>query len=480
MIGGGIGGLTAALLLSKQRVEVTLYERSTKLGGRIAFEEEGPYRIDQGPTIVLLPEMLHSILEEAGIARERIELLRCDPLYRIHYRSGKVLTKRAGRQEQSAEIENVFPGEGRGFDRFMKDMDRLFPPGQAGFLEKHFQRKQDFWKPNLVSLMAKMRAYKSLRGAVGHYFTSDELKDAYSLQSLYIGGAPFKTPGIYSLLPYAEHEYGVWMLKGGYGRLPEILREELEDRGVKVHLNTEVTSIEIVQGRVKGLKANGKREDFDAVIYNGEFPGLPALLEGVTIPSRKPYAPSSGCVLIYAGVKKRWTDGMTHQFFLPDSLHTSLKEVFDKRTIPADPAFYIFNPVSLDEAAAPPGESVLYFLIPVPDAKGVDWEREAPALADLVLKEAEKRGFPGLLEHLRWQKIRTPMDAERDGLYGGGSFGIAPILSQSGVFRPQPKPYAAISGLYAAGASVHPGGGVPIVMQGAKLAVDQLIKEMSI
>ncbi len=111
MIGGGIGGLTAALLLSKQRVEVTLYERSTKLGGRIAFEEEGPYRIDQGPTIVLLPEMLHSILEEAGIARERIELLRCDPLYRIHYRSGKVLTKRAGRQEQSAEIENVFPGE---------------------------------------------------------------------------------------------------------------------------------------------------------------------------------------------------------------------------------------------------------------------------------------------------------------------------------------------------------------------------------
>lgn len=480
IIGGGIGGLTSALLLHQQRVDVTIYERSSQVGGRIAFEENGPYRIDQGPTIVLLPEMLFGILEEAGISRDRLELLRCDPLYRIHYNNGKVLTKRGETEEQVAEIESIFPGEGRGFQRFMVDLDRIYPAGQAGFLEQGFQRKRSFFTPRLIRLMLKMQAHKSIRAAVGQYFKSEELKDAYSLQSLYIGGSPFETPGIYSLLPYAEHKYGVWMVKGGYGKLPQLLSQELATREIPIHLNTEVESIIVKNDKFHGIKVNGQTELYDAVIYNGEFPHLQGLIEGTEVPTRKKkFRPSSGCVLVYLGVEKRWEEDMTHQFFLPPSLNDSLREVFQERKIASSPSFYVFNPVALDETVAPEGHSVMYFLIPVPDAKGVDWELEAPSLVDKVLEEAEERGFPGLRDAIRWKKIRTPQDAELDGLFGGGSFGIAPTLSQSGVFRPQARPYS-IEGLYTAGASVHPGGGVPIVMQGARLAVNQLMKEMRI
>lgn len=183
-------------------------------------------------------------------------------------------------------------------------------------------------------------------------------------------------------------------------------------------------------------------------------------------------------MLIYLGVKKRWEQAAAHQFFLPPSLMSSLDEVFVKRSIPSQPSFYIFNPSSVDPEAAPEGESVMYVLIPVPDAQGVDWDQETSPLVEKVLEEAQRRGYDQLREHIVWQKVRTPQDAARDGLFGGGSFGIAPILSQSGVYRPQPKPYPAVAGLYAAGASVHPGGGVPIVMQGARLAVQELLKEM--
>lgn len=484
VVGGGIGGLTAALLLQRKGVEVTLYERGPRLGGRIGFEAEGPYRIDQGPTIVLLPDMLHGILEEAGVDRSRLPLLACDPMYRVHFGSGRVLTKHTGRSEQAAEIEALFPGEGAGFERFMRDMDRLFLQGKAELLERSFPRQRDFWKPGLMSLMAKMRAYRSMRAQIGRYFRSEELIDAYSLQSLYIGGTPFATPGIYSLLPYAEHEYGVWMLKGGYFMLPRMLGAELEQRGVDVRLNTEVKAIRIRNGKASGVETAGNGEEtFDAVLYNGDFPSLSGLLQSeaglVQARSRK-FKPSTGCLLIYLGVGRRWDQTLTHQFFLPQNLHASLKETFGRRKVPTDPSFYVFNPAALDETAAPPGESVLYFLVPVPSGSGVDWEQEAPRLAAHVIRQAEERGFPGLRSHIRWQKLRSPADAERDGLYGGGSFGIAPLLSQSGVFRPQAKPYPAIEGLYAVGASVHPGGGVPIVMQGAKIAADQLIKEMRI
>ncbi|ULO07889.1 phytoene desaturase [Paenibacillus sp. 19GGS1-52] len=489
IVGGGIGGLTAALLLSRSGQEVTLYERASQIGGRVAFEEHGPYRIDRGPTIVLLPDMLRSILEEGGLPPESVELLRCDPLYRVHFKSGRTLTKVNGIQEQAAEIERCFPGEGKGFIRFMHDMSILYPLGKASFLERSFKNRREFFSFGNLSLMARLQAYKSLKDAVGRYFHSEELKDAFSLQSLYIGGAPFRTPGIYTMLPYAEQAFGIWMLKGGYGELPQIMLRELERRGVIIHTHTEVQSLLVEGGQCRGVVIEGEAIPYDAVLYNGDFPHLEGLLpQGIIKKARNSqkasqpaskFLPSSGCLLIYVAATKRWEESLTHQFFLPDSLNDSLREVFDQHTIPDKPSYYVFNPAALDESAAPPGESILYFLVPVPTSQGIDWKTAAGPLADKVLADAESRGFPGLADSMVWRKVRTPMDAEQEGMFGGGSFGIAPVLSQSGVFRPQPKPYK-IDGLYAAGASVHPGGGVPIVMQGARLAVHELIKELNI
>ncbi|CAH1209827.1 4,4'-diapolycopen-4-al dehydrogenase [Paenibacillus auburnensis] len=483
IVGGGIGGLTAALLLSRQGQEVVLYERAPQVGGRVAFEEKGPYRIDQGPTIVLLPEMLLGILEEGGLPAGSLELLHCDPLCRIHFKSGRVLTKYADIQEQAAEIDRNYPGEGAGFIRFMKEMSELYPRGKASFLERGFRRKRDFFSPGNLSLMARLRAYKSLRSAVGQYFKSEELKDAFSLQSLYIGGAPFRTPGIYTMLPYAEHAFGIWMLKGGYGRLPQIIERELVRRGVQIHTDTEVEALTVSGGRCRGVVIQGEAIPYDAVLYNGDFPHLEGLLggasEGTGRSGNSRFKPSSGCLLIYAGAARRWPDSQVHQFFLPESLNDNLRELFDHGKLSHSPSYYVFNPAVLDEHAAPPGESVLYFLIPVPADPDLDWAGLAGPLADRVLADAEARGFPGLRGSITWRKLRTPADAQEDGLFGGGSFGIAPVLGQSGVFRPQPKPYL-LHGLYAAGASVHPGGGVPIVMQGARLAVHEMMKEMSI
>lgn len=120
--------------------------------------------------------------------------------------------------------------------------------------------------------MGRLRAHKSVRKAVGDYFEHEELLDAYSLQSLYIGGSPFGTPGIYSLLPYAEHEYGIWMVKGGYAALPAILEQELLSRGGRIKLQTEVTGLMIEGGVCTGIETADGAENVDAVIYNGDFP----------------------------------------------------------------------------------------------------------------------------------------------------------------------------------------------------------------
>ncbi|MEI7024181.1 phytoene desaturase family protein [Paenibacillus sp. y28] len=475
-VGSGIGSLTAALLLTKQGKKVTIYERKNDLGGRLAYQEGGGYRIDQGPTMVLLPEMLLGILEEAGIDRSRIPLIECDPLYRIHYADGTVLHKWRNRQKQVEELNRRFPEDVEGFNRYMRDMEDAFIQGRAAFLEKAFLRKRDFYTLRNVSLLTKLKAYSNVRAFAARYFRSEKLQDAFSLQTLYIGGAPFQSPGLYTLLPYAEHAFGIWYVKGGYARLVSILEAELEKRGVALRKSTSIEGIMTEKGRCIGVKTADEAEyRHEAVVFNGDFPHLGKLLPKVKLPSRT-YKPSSGTVLIYLGLQKRWPQAAAHQFFLPEDLTRGLKEIFRKGQLPEDPSFYVFYPCAIDDDAAPPGESVMYILAPAPPVGSVDWEAELPAFVDHVLHEAEKRGFPGLKEAMKWKEVRSPQDAEADGLYQGGSFGIAPTLDQSALFRPQMVP-SRIEGLYAVGASIHPGGGIPIVMQGAKLLANYLLNE---
>lgn len=485
IIGGGIGGMTTALMLAGRGVSVTIYERSDRLGGRLAYQEGGEFRIDRGPTIVLLPETILEVLAECGIGREELELLPCDPMYRIHYADGTAFNKWRSMAKQVEEIRNVFSKEeGEGFERYMNDMGDLFRRGKKAFLERTFLRKRDFYTVRNLGLLAKVRAYRSVRDIASRYFRSEKLRDAFSLQTLYIGGAPFQVPGLYTLLPYAEHAFGVWYLKGGNASLAGVLEKELRRQGVTIHLNHAVTEL-IVEGKnCTGLVSGGERRMHDAVVYNGDFPGMASLLpkrQAKATPfgrhRGREYVPSSGCLLLYIGTNRRWPASETHQFFLSASLTEGLREVFEKGMLPAEPSFYVFNPSRIDEDAAPPGKSVLYVLVPVPSGEGIDWSSEAGPLADCVLEQAEARGFEGLRDSIEWLDMRTPDDARRDGLYRGGSFGIAPILSQSALFRPQVVPYP-IAGLYAVGASLHPGGGIPIVMQGARLLVNQMEKEM--
>ena len=143
--------------------------------------------------------------------------------------------------------------------------------------------------------------------------------------------------------------------------------------------------------------------------------------------------------------------------------------------VPDKPAVYVFHPAAIDpELRKEPGSS-LYFLIPVPATIRMG-EKDKERLVDYALREAEVRAFPGLRASVRELVCRTPEDAERDGLYGGGSFGIAPVWMQSGPFRPQVVPFPEIKDLYSVGASVHPGGGVPIVMHGARLLAEEIIQ----
>jgi len=472
IIGGGIGGLMSALLLSKHGFNVTIYEKESRLGGRLAFVEKDGFRIDQGPTIVLLPNMLQTFLDEAGIDRTSYELVKCDPLYSIQFSDGLIYTKYPELNRQQEEIERLFPSEIDGFNRFIKEGRTRFKIGKDAFLEKAFLSQKDFWTRKNVKSLMKLKPYQSVRRLMSNYFEDERLQIAYSLQTLYIGGDPFQAPGMYSLVPFSEHEHGVYYIKGGYASLVTVLEKELRKRNVTIRLKEEVNHFHTSNNQVTGIKTINGTDPYDLVIFNGDYPALFHLL------GEKPkriFTPSSGCVLLYVGLNKIYENANVHQFFISENFSENMKDVFERKVVPKNPSFYTFHPSIIDESLAPPGKGVLYTLIPVPSGVHIKWEQEEKWI-QTIIDRMEELAFPRLKESIEWMEIRTPKDASDFGLFKGGSFGIAPTLFQSGLFRPQIKPLR-YENLYVVGASVHPGGGVPIVMQGAKILVDQVLRD---
>lgn len=470
MVGSGVGGMMGALYLSNMGFDVTILEKEKKLGGRLTFVERDGFKVDQGPTIVLLPKMFQELLQQAGIPAEDIELLLCDPLYSIRFPDGTVYTKYPDINRQLQEIENVFPAEKEGFLRFISEGRERFKIGKSSFLEHSFVKKADFWTAGNIKKLLKLKPQQSVNKLMSNYFRDERLQLAYSLQSLYIGGDPFRAPAMYALVPFSEHEHGVYYLKGGYGSLIPVLEKALRARdNVTIKTEISVEQIVIKNQQAKGIATAEGFEAFDAIVYNGDFPGIEKI---VPEQKKRNYTASSGCVLLYFGLNKVYEEGNVHQFFIGDSYEDHMDDVFVKKQKTENPAIYTFHPSKIDDSLAPEGKGVLYVLVPVPSGTDIDWANDTVWI-DKIIDRMEKLAFPDFREAVEWMEIRTPKEAEAFGLFKGGSFGIGPTLFQSGVFRPQVKPFKT-NHLYAVGASVHPGGGIPIVMQGAKLLAEQI------
>lgn len=471
IIGGGIGGLIAALLLQKEGHEVTIFEKQERLGGRLQFVQEGDYRIDAGPTIVLLPTIIRDVLAQCGITEEEFRLIRCDPIYDVHFADGTTYRKYAHLEEQLNEIKRVAPEDEENFQSFLADMKERYNEGSEKFLNQSFLNKSDLFTFENMRTLIKLKAHESTARLAEQYFQNAYLQEAYSFQTLYVGGNPFSTPAIYNIIAFSEHEHGVWYVEGGYASLVNVLHRHLLENGVSISLSTEVSEILVEDECAYGVIANGQQHVCDLVVGNADYPVFEKMLPQPYRLDHRQKVASSGCYLLYLGVDKIYEEQLMHQFLMGNNRAVHMKEVFESKQVPTDPSVYVFNPSVADSSLAPEGHSVLYVLVPVPSGQHIEWEKQTH-FKELILDKVDQL-FPNIREHIVWEKVKTPNEAAKEGMFEGGSFGLAPTLFQSAAFRPQVKP-TALKNVYAVGASTHPGGGIPIIMIGVQLAMQQI------
>jgi phytoene desaturase len=485
VIGAGIGGIAAAARLARNGYQVTVVEKNDQPGGRCSQITQDGHRFDIGPTLFIMPEVFAETYNALGERMEdHLDLQRIDPTYKVYFGDGLSLKLTADMLRMQPQLDAVEENAFDGFLRYIAEGNKHYRVSLDKFVGRNFYNILQYFSPANLPLLFQLKALVKHYDNTRHYFKDPRLKALFTFQNMYLGLSPFDAPATYSLLQYTELAGGVWYPMGGMYRVIESLEEIAKGLGVSFRYNTPVKKLIVEGKRISGVELfNGERVSADLFVGNADLPYiykelLPDAGEAKKLENKK-YTCST--IMFYWGVDKVYPQIGHHNVFLAGDYKASFDSIFNDHTLPAEPSFYIHAPARTDASSAPAGQDTLYALVPVghlDEHTQQDWDELVKRARQTIFTRLSKEmGISDLEDHIKFEIIQTPLDWKRNyNLEKGAAFGLSHNFRQVGYLRPQNR-HARYKNLYFAGASTHPGTGLPIVLLSAKLTTERIFME---
>ena len=487
VIGAGFGGLALAIRLQANGIPVTLLEQRDKPGGRAYVYQDQGFTFDAGPTVITDPSAIEALFTLAGKRMsDYVELLPVTPFYRLCWESGKVLDYDNDQQRLEQQIARFNPHDVAGYQRFLEYSRAVFKEGYLKLGTVPFLSFRDMLRAG--PQLARLQAWRSVYSKVAEFIEDEHLRQAFSFHSLLVGGNPFATSSIYTLIHALEREWGVWFARGGTGALVQALVRLFQDLGGELVLNAPVSRLEMHGDRVSGVTLqDGRRFDCTAVASNADVVHTYDKLLGhhpagqARARTLKRKRMSNSLFVLYFGLNHHHDHLAHHTVCFGPRYRELIDDIFHSQHLAEDFSLYLHAPCTTDPSLAPPGCGSYYVLAPVPHlgTANLDWAQEGPRLRDRIFSYLEQYYMPGLRQQLVTQRMFTPFDFRDElGAHLGSAFSIEPILTQSAWFRPHNRDDQ-IANLYLVGAGTHPGAGVPGVIGSAKATASLMLEDLT-
>lgn len=485
VIGSGFGGLALAIRLQSAGFQTTIFEQRDKPGGRGYVYEDQGFTFDAGPTVVTDPDCLRELFALTGRKLEDyVELMPVTPFYRLCWEDGFVFDYSNDSEENNRQIRAKNPEDVEGYRRFLEYSSEVMKEGYIKLGTTPFLNFSDMIKaaPQLM----KLQAFRSVYSMVSKYIKDEHLRQVFSFNTLLVGGNPFNTSSVYTLIHSLEQRWGCWFAKGGTHALVRALVRLFEDLGGEIKLSTPVAEILTEGGRATGVRTEGGWQgNFDAVASNADVVFTYEKLlgrtargqEGARAMKRRSFSPS--IFLVHFGVEGTYPELRHHNVLFGPRYKGHLQELYSGPDLPDDFSLYLHAPTVSDPDLAPPGCSTYYALAPVPNlgSADLDWDEVAPEYSERILEYLEKHYMPDLRSRIVTRRNFTPFDF-RDELnaHQGSAFSLEPVLWQSAYFRTHNRDDR-ISNLYFTGAGTHPGAGIPGVVGSGKATAGIILED---
>ena len=421
VVGAGFAGLSAALHLTGRGRQVTVVERHPWPGGRAGRRDIDGYRIDTGPTVLTMPDLIDEAFAAVGEnLSQRLELLPVDPAYRATFADGGRIDVHSDADRMAAAVrEFAGPQSEAGYRRLRDWLDRLYRTEFDGFIAANFDSPLNLLNSRLAKLAA-LGGFRRWDTMVKRHISDPRLRRVFTFQSLYAGVAPQHALAVYAVIAYMDTISGVFFPRGGVRALPDALAAAAADAGVRFCYESTVTALERSGERITAVHTDRDgRIACDAVVLTTELPQTYGLL-GRRPRRMLPLRAAPSAVVLHVGCRAVPSASAHHTILFGAEWDQTFTDIIRDGRLMADPSLLVTRPTATDPSLAPDGRDLLYVLAPAPNlTRGdIDWSRTGDAYAQSLLDVVAERLFPGVrdgADGAQLLHVDTPADWARAG-----------------------------------------------------------------
>lgn len=485
VIGAGVGGLACAALLARAGLDVTLFEKNARVGGKLGWLEIDGYTWDTGPSLLTMPHVFERLWQRLGRQlRDDLTLVPLPVTCRYRWPDGTCIDEDAAfwqRPDVARFIEYA-----RGIYELSADLFLHRPPG-------------DWWRglsaQTLRALrhLPKIATRRTMHAVAREFFGHDpHLVQLFDRFATYNGSSPFLTPAAFHIIPFVEAHFDGWYVRGGLFEIALALERICRAGGVRLCFDTEVRGAEIHRSGVGAREQftlcadpTAPRGPFDFVVCNQDalsatmrfLPAAHAARFARTQLARQ--TPSTSAFLLFLGVARSYPQLAHHNIFFSSDYPQEFEQLFTHRTPADEPTIYVAVHSKADPLRAPPGCENWFVLVNAPalsEDGRTDWAAMAEAYGDTIIERLETTfGLSGLRAALRVRRHFTPADFQtRDLAHAGSLYGFASHGIRAAFQRPPLQPRG-LRNWFFVGGTTHPGGGLPLVCLSAEMVADKIL-----
>ena len=481
VIGSGIGGLATAIRLAKLGMNVTVFEKNAVVGGKVHSRTFSGYRFDMGPSVFTEP---HLIAELVAMVENNPNGFEYSPLKesgRYFYEDGTQLIIPSGSKGTKEVFINVLNEEPKKVDQYLGRIDENYKALHPVFIETSLHRRSHWLNSALAPAIMKVHKYglfTTMNNFSKRFFKNPKTIQLLNRYATYNGSNPFQTPGLLSIIGHLELNIGSFFPKGGMVAITQSLVKTASTLGVNIEVNKSVDGIKTKDGKVIGVDVSGGFFPADIVVSNVDVHyTYEQLLPEINKPSKiLAQEMSSSAVVFYWGINRKFDALGVHNVFFSNDYNAEFEAIFKHKTLVDDPTIYIHISAKVEPDDAPMGCENWFVMVNAPVDTGQHWDELVAKLRQQVILKLTKHLKVNIADCITTEYVNDPIKLQQQ--YNGKAGSIYGNSSNSpmSAFYRHPNHAPGVKGMYFAGVTVHPGGGIPLALNGAKI-VERMVKE---